>query len=215
MKRVLSFLVLPICTGLGCGANADPEAVVHSHSDGEEILEAYTESFQGTVSDPDNPLSELRATWYVAGLVACAATVPDEAGNTECVVLVTETTTQVRLEVTDSEEAVGFHDITLVVLPTKSPVAKILSPTGAGTYYSDEEIPFEGQASDAEDVPADLDVAWGSDLDGTLSVADEPDDEGLVSGVAYLSEGEHVLSMTVVDLTGKTGTDQRTIVVEP
>ena len=51
-----------------------------------------------------------------AALVACAATVPDEAGNTECVVLVTETTPQVRLEVTDSEEAVGFHDITLVVL---------------------------------------------------------------------------------------------------
>ena len=53
--------------------NANPDAEITSHSDGEEVLEGYTENFRGAVSDSDNSTEELTATWFVDGEVACDA----------------------------------------------------------------------------------------------------------------------------------------------
>ena len=38
-----------------------------SHSDSDEVLEGYTESFRGAVSDPDHAAEDLTATWYLDG----------------------------------------------------------------------------------------------------------------------------------------------------
>ena len=45
--------------------NAEPEATITSHSDGDEVYEGYTESFRGAVSDPDHASEDLTATWYL------------------------------------------------------------------------------------------------------------------------------------------------------
>ena len=59
MARILPLAVplfLMACAGdQGVKAfNAEPEAEITSHSDADEVLEGYTESFRGAVSDPDH-----------------------------------------------------------------------------------------------------------------------------------------------------------------
>ena len=46
--------------------NAEPVAEITSHSDGDEVVEGDTETFRGSVSDPDHAASDLTATWYLA-----------------------------------------------------------------------------------------------------------------------------------------------------
>ena len=45
------------------------EAEITSHTDADEVLEGYTESFRGVVSDPDHAAEDLTATWYLDGEV--------------------------------------------------------------------------------------------------------------------------------------------------
>ena len=66
-------LFLMACTGeQGVKAfNAEPEAEITSHADGAEVLDGYSESFRGAVSDPDHAADDLTATWYLDGEVVC------------------------------------------------------------------------------------------------------------------------------------------------
>ena len=58
----ISILILLGCSDSSIKAvNADPVAEITSHSDGQEVLEGYTESFRGLVSDPDHASEDLTA----------------------------------------------------------------------------------------------------------------------------------------------------------
>ena len=71
-----------------------------------------------------------------------------------------------------------------------------------------------GIVSDAEDTPSELSVVWESSLDGILSGdLAAPDSEGLLLGATYLSAGEHSLTLTATDLSGKDGRTSATILV--
>ena len=106
----------------------------------------------------------------------------------------------------------GGDAVQLVVTATDA-VAEILSPVVNGTYYSDQKLTFEGLVSDTEDDPDTLLVTWESDIDGVVDVANEPNGSGELLGAEYLSEGEHFLTLTVEDGTGKVGTDNVTLTV--
>ena len=169
MPRSLLFILISLswsCSDTGVKAfNAEPEAAITSHSDGDEVFEGYIESFRGAVSDPDHVSDDLTATWYSDGEVACESAVPDSDGISTCDVLITATTTEVTLEFQDPENAAGSNQVRLTVIATESPEAQITAPTEDGVYYSDQKITFEGVVSDGEDLATDLVVAWESDLD--------------------------------------------------
>ena len=79
----------------------------------------------------------------------------------------------------------------------------------------DQKVTFEGQISDAEDAADALTVLWESDIDGPLSIANQPNSSGRVDGAAYLSEGEHYIRLTAEDSSGKQGSDNVVIMVGP
>ena len=159
------FLVLLTLPGLlgGCSDtgvttfNANPDAEITSHGDGQELLAGYTESFRGVVSDPDHEGEELTATWYLDGEVVCVSAAADPDGASLCEVVVTAEASEITLEVQDPMNAAGSDLLTLSVIPTESPEAEITSPIADGVYYSDQLVTFEGVVADGdEDRAGDL-----------------------------------------------------------
>ena len=153
------------------------------------MLEGFTETFRGAVSDPDDSADELTATWYLDGDVLCESAAPDSDGITTCEAVIPAGASQLVLEVQDPGNAAGSDQVILEVVATDSPEAQITAPTTDGVYYSDMLITFEGLVSDGEDAATDLVASWESNLDGTLKVDAEPSDSGEITGFGYLSEG--------------------------
>ncbi len=224
MSRRLLVLLLPAsaltaCSDSGVKAfNNAPEAVITSHSAGDTVREGYPETFTATVTDTNHSPDELVATWTVDGDVVegCADLVPEDDGDVFCEVDLSPGTVTVAVQVKDPQNAAGRATVDVEVVATDAPTAEIALPLAGGKYYSDQLVTFEGTVSDGEDDAADLVVAWESSLDGVLAgVADEPDGSGGLLGSATLSEGEHFLTLTVTDTSGKEARDSVTVVVGP
>jgi ELWxxDGT repeat protein len=82
------------------------------------------------------------------------------------------------------------------------PTVTILSPSDGDTFYTGDLISFVGVAKDPDgDLTADL--VWSSDIDGEIGVGGSFD--------AALSEGVHLITASVVDSDGLTGTAQVTV----
>ena len=169
----------------------------------------------GNVSDPNHSPENLTAVWKKGTEIFCEASVVNVDGTSVCEAALAEGDTQITLEVKDPDLAHGSDTVSIAVVPSANPVAEIRAPQTQGKYYSNQLITFEGLLSDAED-PADLLTAnWNSSLDGELLVATEPNSAGEVLGATYLSQGDHFLVLTVVDTTGKEGSDNVTVQVGP
>ncbi len=216
LQFVIVALLLGACQDQGVRAiNASPKATITSHGDGDEVLEGYEVALWGNVSDPDHDASALLATWFAGGTPACEAAAPGSDGTTACQVVLGPDEGSISLEVIDPGDAAGSDVISLTVIPTDAPLATIIAPEAAGTYYSDQLVVFEGQVSDGEDDPAELSATWESSLEGALDVDATPDDQGALLGSTYLVEGEHMLTLTVRDSTDKSGSEAVTITVGP
>ena len=104
-----------------------------------------------------------------------------------------------------------------VIVYNAPPTAAILSPADGFTIDEDQVVTFEGQVYDDGDLLG-LDVRWLSDKDGELATAVTPDPDGRVELVtANLSDGNHAITLRVVDDQGELGaaTIQVTIIDLP
>jgi hypothetical protein len=82
------------------------------------------------------------------------------------------------------------------------PEVSILSPEGGENYEYGELVEFDAIARDSQDDSDELSVSWSSQLDGFLG-EDAPSQSGEVYlGVSALTEGEHVITLTVIDTHG-------------
>lgn len=223
MSIVRAGLIAVLCTA-GCVrddgfkiTSAEPTAEITSHFEGDDLMEGFAELFQGRVSDVDNDPEELLATWFIDGTVACAAVAPDASGNTSCAATVPAANTMsVRLEAADPSEGRGDALLEFLIIATLAPTAEIVFPTADGDYSSDVPVAFEGLVGDEEDTLDELIVSWTSSLDGPLTgLSVTPDASGAVTGFASLTEGQHVIVLTVEDTTGKITTDNVAIEVFP
>ena len=196
--------------------NPNPEATITSHQSGAELIEGYTITFMGNVSDANHTAAELTTIWKTGSYILCANTPPLSDGTTMCEATLNPSQTEVILEVKDPENALGSAIIQINVIPSESPEAEIIEPLTAGVYYADKKITFEGRISDGEDNPNLLKAHWESDIDGVLLGVDTiPSNTGVILGHDYLSEGEHALKLHVEDTTGKTGQISTVITVGP
>jgi hypothetical protein len=215
LTLLLSLTILTGCPEQSVQAiNAAPEASILSHAEGDQELEGYTVAFRGVVEDPDHATDTLLATWLIGGVTACAAATPDLDGASSCEITIGDDG-GVTLEVRDPAGSVGSAHVNLDVVPTDAPDAEITEPIEGGLYYSDQKVTLAGLVTDTEDDPQDLTVWWESDEDGELDLDTQPDSDGVLSDGAYLSEGEHLLTLTALDSSGKTGSDSVLISVGP
>jgi hypothetical protein len=89
-----------------------------------------------------------------------------------------------------------------------NPEAQILSPEQDATFYPAQSVVLEGAAYDMEDgtIEDDGAFAWESNLSGPLG-------KGRSLLTVDLPSGEHMITLTVTDSSGRTGSAMRTIVV--
>jgi hypothetical protein len=108
--------------------------------------------------------------------------------------------------VTDGDGAAGSDTITVTVQAL--PVVSIDAPADGTTVHAGTPITLSATATDAEDGNLTAQVEWSSDRDGTLGT------DGTLTGVS-LSAGVHLITASVTDDNGATGSDVITVTVTP
>jgi formylglycine-generating enzyme required for sulfatase activity len=219
MTKDILRILSPLCL-LGCGTetstkafNVEPEVQIQSHGDGAEFQEGYEAEFIGMISDLNHDNDELLASWYVGEELACDWEPPDPMGNTACSIALSPEDSVVSVLVADPQNGSGRAEISVVVLPTQAPSAKLVFPVADGSYYSDQLITFKGMFSDEEDEAALLTGFWESNVEGALELNTTPDTSGEIEDFGYLSAGQHAISLHVEDTTGKTAAESVIITV--
>lgn len=188
--------------------------MITSHSNGDLVPD--DEVFViGSVTDADDDPEDLRTTWLIDGVEACPSEPPDESGTSRCLVTLGGGETDITLRVLDPLNAAGQDKVTISVLDTSPPEVQIDSPLSGSRFYTDRKIALMGTATDAEDTPTDLDITWTSDVDGKLDIDTNVTSDGSVSAHAFLSPGEHAITLEAEDSHGKTGSDAVLISVGP
>lgn len=216
MRYLFGLALMVGCSDKNVGTfNDNPEVSITSHQNGDVVNEGYVVEFRAALTDSNHDTNDLEAAWYVNGVETCPFLPPDGNGDSTCATTLSEPETGVRVEVRDPQNAVGEDIVSLTVVPTDTPTAEILNPGSDDVLYSDLLITFEGRVADTEDAPEDLIVSWASSIDGTLNIDSPVDQNGALTGFGNLTEGQHGLTLTVTDLTGKTGSDSVTVTVGP
>ena len=169
----------------------------------------------GTVTDPKcaGSLTAVDVTWSVDGSKVCAGAVVELSGYTECTAVFAQGPATITLSAVNPDGETSSSTVEVEVERNSAPLAEIVSPNEGGEYFGNRLTLFEGLVSDGED-PADaLSVVWTSSLDGVLPFSTAPASDGSSSGTAYLTPGEHQITLVVTDTTGRTGTDTSTAMV--
>ena len=196
--------------------NPAPKADIISHDDGTNVLEGFSTTFVGSVTDSNHTPDQLITIWYVNGEVVCDDVIPDTNGQTECAMTLGMNDTEISLAVLDSENSRAEDSIEVSIVESESPVVTLVSPTVDGVYYSNQLISFEGVLADAEDSPDLLEGYWSSNIQGVLNeVETVPNNSGEVIGFGNLSEGQHAIQLIVTDTTGKQSQESVVINVGP
>ena len=163
---------------------------------------------QGRVADEafSDQLDSITATWAVNGARVCPEAVFDSAGITACDnVFTASDATTITLTATDPEGQTATASVEVVVRTNAAPSAEIIAPVDGGSFYSDTPVVFEAVVGDVEDPPDALTVTWDSSVDGILPLDTVPTSSGQISGSTRLTQGDHFLTLTVADSTGRTG----------
>lgn len=193
-----------------------PIVAIETPADGASLNEGVAISMVGRVVDEnfETSLTSLSATWAINGGTVCEGAVFDINGVSECATVFTRGDAVITLTAInpDGESAVGTSHVT--VEKNDAPTAEIVTPEFGGEYFSNQLTLFEGVVGDGEDLPESLIVSWVSSRDGALPFSSSPSSDGKTTGTATLSQGEHQLTLTVTDTTGRTGSDTTTVNVQ-
>lgn len=194
--------------------NALPTANITYPSDNETFLEGYSYTLRGMVGDPNHSFADLRSNWLINGEPHCENIQPDSGGLSQCLVTFALEDTEITLEVFDPSGGSAVDYTTIIVEPTEAPLATITSPLDASTLYATQASILEASISDTEDGPENLTSIWTSSIDGILEGDfNTPDSSGNLIGGTFLSAGDHILTLEVIDSTGKNARDVVTFTV--
>ncbi len=182
--------------------NQAPVVNITNPADGGTFDSGSTVVFEGTANDEDGDLST-GIVWSsdIDGSLGTGASVSYQ---------LSDGTHTITAEATDSESLTGSDTITVTVETTVSnetPVVSIISPADGSIYEYGITVTFTGTASDTEDGDISTNIAWVSDLDGSVGTG------ATVS--TPLSSGTHLIIASVTDSGGASADASITVTVNP
>lgn len=180
-----------------------PAVAIQAPTEGETLKEATLERATATVEDPDSELTDITAVWTLNGDTVCEG-IADAEGALSCDFDVpggASGTLSVRVE--DPDGHAEEDEVAFLIDPQHPPIVTLTEPLADGHFYADHELSLAVEVADAEDSPEALVVAWTSSRDGALGEV-TPTSDGQALSSTTLSAGEHVLTATVTDTSGRT-----------
>lgn len=206
--------LLASCSDQGVKVYHEPPAInIFKPADGTLVYEdeqfelaAQIETLDG--SDVDG----IQVAWTAGDKVVCEDTFVPADGIATCVTAfdsageykVTATATDPRLDR-------AADTVTINVRYNEPPEVTLHAPADGDTLQSSDLVVFQASISDPEDESDLLTVTVTSNADGTLDMPTSGTTSGDYSGSAYLSPGDHLLTITVLDTAGKTAQDTATV----
>ena len=197
--------------------NSTPEISIQSHGNNTQV-EPGPVVFRAQASDANHGPDELEVRWFVSDEEVCGWEVPNTDGESICTIDLSEGTHTIIAEVRDMEQSGGRAEVivqavsTTIVEEIEPPSLEIYSPQDGALYIVGTPTPFQAIAFYGGDMSA-LSFAWSSDIDGPLPII--LDANGLATGDVILTEGEHVLTLLVVDPSGELISDSRDVTIAP
>jgi hypothetical protein len=174
-----------------------PVVTLVTPTEGQLVVAGSTMMLEGTV---EGGVGDLAYRFEVNGVDACAGRV-DVRSDVSCQVEAPETDFVVALVGIEQTGVSASESANVVVVANAVPTISIERPGANDSYRTDVGIVTGAVVSDDDHGFADLVVSWSSDVEGPLvDAGTEPDDEGYVVGMVFLSEGPHLLTATVVDV---------------
>lgn len=192
--------------GTNPGENVPPFVTIASPDNGSEFTEGDPVPFQGSAVDTEDgilPGESLRWTSQKDGVFA--------TGTNPTITTLSPGGHAITLTATDSDGAITSETITISIdpLPPEPPTASIVQPESDEVFAQGVEVVFIGSGDDPDG--PDLEESafvWSSNLDGEIGT-------GTQIGSDSLSVGDHLITLTVKDRDGLTGTATVVISIIP
>ncbi len=184
--------------------NTPPTATIVTPVSNQEVAVGATVVFSGLATDPQEGQLDPSAMSWTSSLDGALGT-----GNNLIKTNLSAGSHTITLTVTDSGGLTASTTRTLVVSnnPNNGPVATILLPLEGQTVAVGATVNLVGTGVDAEDgALGGASVVWSSSIQGALG-------SGANLAVGNLTAGTHIITLTVTDSGGRTGTATRTLVV--
>jgi hypothetical protein len=198
--------------------DAPPEVTLTAPSGGDVLTVGDPIAYEATVTDDEDDPSDL-TVWFESSLDGTIEIdpTPDSSGGIAGSIALGEGVHDLTLWAEDATGQTGSDTVTVTVdaIDDHPPTAIIVLPLTGGVFYTDQLIEFVGQGRDTEDATTDLLAQWDSSLDGVLADDATVDGDGIVESYSTLTEGDHVLTLTITDTAGQEGTDSVAITVGP
>jgi hypothetical protein len=171
--------------------------------------------FSATVSDGEDEPEGLGLVWESSeqGLLDMNDTITSD-GAVEGSIVLEIGSHIIRLWATDTSGRTSGDELMVQIHEeAAAPTVTITSPASGSTYTIGDLVVFRASISDELDFPNTLDVQWTSSIDGPIG--DEGSDSpGTVSmSTTSLSEGEHLISLTITDSDEMSTTESIVITV--
>lgn len=185
-----------------------PQVAITSPEDGAEFRTNELIEFTATVSDGEDRPEGLGLVWEsdLQGLLDLSHTVSSD-GDVAGSVRLEPGNHLIRLRVTDTSGRASEDQVVIDVYPeSAAPSATISSPAAGSSFGPGDLVVFTAEISDERDPAELLDVAWSSNADGPLGGSPSDSSGNTVLSTDSLSEGSHLITLTVTDSEGMTGT---------
>jgi hypothetical protein len=182
-------------------ANSAPTCAIVQPVTNSAGAEGDMVTFQGEVSDPDIPASDLAVTWSSDKDGEIGSSTPNVSGVvTFPYDALSMNTHVVSMTVRDDAGETCVADVLYTV--GSAPSITLDAPLTGDLYDEGDSITFIAQVLDNEDAAGDLAIEWSSSIDGVFSNQQAASTGTAQFNINTLTYGNHDITVTVTDTTG-------------
>ena len=194
-----------------------PGIIIEQPIDGSEVYEDTDVYFIAQVQIFDgSPVEDFSYYWVSGGDTICPSATLESTYTASCTYSFPDPGEQ-SIKVVLNQNGIFAQEavVDLNVIYNEAPKITILAPTEGSSFPDNSLIEFIAEVEDLETESSELFVSIESSIDGDLNLSDYATSSGEFTVATQLSEGEHYITMRVVDSSNASDEDSIIISVDP